>query len=178
MTLALTLAAGGASAKDFQPAIIFDMGGKFDKSFNEAAYNGAEKFKKETGIAYLEFEVTNERPARAGAAPHGRSAAPTSVVAVGFAFGHRRSRQVAKEFPEDQVRDHRHGGRPAERAVGGLQGARGLVPRRHGGAPWRRKTGKVGFVGGMDIPLIRKFACGYEQGVKDVDPKAKVFAEL
>ncbi|MEL6964856.1 MAG: BMP family ABC transporter substrate-binding protein, partial [Pseudomonadota bacterium] len=49
-----------AMAQDFQPAIIFDLGGKFDKSFNEAAYNGAERFKEESGVEYLEFEVTNE----------------------------------------------------------------------------------------------------------------------
>ena len=44
----------------FAPGIIFDMGGKFDKSFNEAAYVGAERFKSETGIAFREFEITNE----------------------------------------------------------------------------------------------------------------------
>src|SRR5260370_10596108 len=44
----------------FVPGVIFDMGGKFDKSFNEAAYVGAERFKTETGIAYREFEITNE----------------------------------------------------------------------------------------------------------------------
>src|SRR5882724_7856491 len=49
-----------ALAQEFAPAIIFDMGGKFDKSFNEAAYAGAERFKKETGTAYREFEITNE----------------------------------------------------------------------------------------------------------------------
>ena len=43
-----------AAAQEFSPAIVFDMGGKFDKSFNEAAYAGAERFKKETGIAYRE----------------------------------------------------------------------------------------------------------------------------
>src|SRR5262245_9366271 len=58
--VAATMSAGVASAQDFTPAIIFDMGGKFDKSFNEAAYRGAETFKDETGIEYLEFEVTNE----------------------------------------------------------------------------------------------------------------------
>ena len=52
--------AGPVAAQEFAPALVFDMGGKFDKSFNEAAYNGAERFKKETGIAYREFEVTNE----------------------------------------------------------------------------------------------------------------------
>ena len=45
IALAILAGVGGASAQDFQPAVIFDMGGKFDKSFNEAAYNGAEKFK-------------------------------------------------------------------------------------------------------------------------------------
>jgi basic membrane protein A and related proteins len=47
---AATLAGGSAQAQSFQPAIVFDMGGKFDKSFNEAAYTGVERFKKETGI--------------------------------------------------------------------------------------------------------------------------------
>ncbi len=49
-----------AYAADIKPAIIYDLGGKFDKSFNEAAYNGAEKFKAETGIAYREFEIAND----------------------------------------------------------------------------------------------------------------------
>ena len=42
-----------------KPALLYDLGGKFDKSFNEAAFNGAEKFKTETGIEYVEFEVSN-----------------------------------------------------------------------------------------------------------------------
>src|SRR5271170_2084137 len=54
------LAANLAQAADIKPAIVFDMGGKFDKSFNEGVANGAERFKKETGIAYAEFEITNE----------------------------------------------------------------------------------------------------------------------
>ena len=58
--MASVFAAGPAFAQDFTPAIIFDMGGKFDKSFNEAAYNGAEKFKAETGDSYLEFEITKD----------------------------------------------------------------------------------------------------------------------
>ena len=48
-----------AQAADIQPAVVFDMGGKFDKSFNEGVFNGVEKFAKETGIKYREFEVTN-----------------------------------------------------------------------------------------------------------------------
>ena len=55
--LVLTCIATGALA---QPAVIYDMGGKFDKSFNEAAFNGAERWKKETGKPYLDFEISNE----------------------------------------------------------------------------------------------------------------------
>ena len=73
-------------AADFAPAIIYDMGGKFDKSFNEAAYRGAEAWKKETGQAYLEFEISNpaqreqamRRMAERGANP---------IVGVGFSPG-------------------------------------------------------------------------------------------
>lgn len=60
LAFTLTAVAGRATAQELAPAIVFDMGGKFDKSFNEGAYNGAERFKKETGIAYREFEVTAE----------------------------------------------------------------------------------------------------------------------
>ena len=55
--LALINVANSADHK-FVPALVFDMGGKFDKSFNQAAYEGAEKFKKDTGVNYKEFEVT------------------------------------------------------------------------------------------------------------------------
>src|SRR5579862_6132571 len=48
-----------ATARPFEPAVVFDIGGKFDKSFNEAAYDGAERFKHDTDIAYREFEVTS-----------------------------------------------------------------------------------------------------------------------
>ena len=74
-TAAFAIAAP-AAADDFKPAVIFDTGGKFDKSFNEAAYNGAEKFKKESGVSYAEFEITNEIAARASHCASWRSAAP------------------------------------------------------------------------------------------------------
>ncbi len=49
-----------SQAMAFKPAVVFDMGGKFDKSFNEGIWNGLEKFRKETGIKYREFEVQQE----------------------------------------------------------------------------------------------------------------------
>jgi basic membrane protein A len=168
-------AAGAASAQDFTPAVIFDMGGKFDKSFNEAAYHGAERFKEETGIEYLEFEVTNEsqrdqalrRMARRGA---------NVVVAVGFSFA-TPLEAIAKEFPDTKfvIID----------SVVEQPNVESVVFKEHEGsflvgmaAAMASKTGKVGFVGGMDIPLIRNFAHGYQQGVKYVDPDAEIFVNM
>ena len=172
---AATFAAGVASAQDFTPAVIFDMGGKFDKSFNEAAYNGAERFKQEAGIEYLEFEVTNEsqrdqalrRMARRGA---------NVVIAVGFSFA-TPLEQIAKEFPDTKfvIID----------GVVEQPNVQSVVFKEHEGsflvgmaAALASKTGKVGFVGGMDIPLIRNFAHGYQQGVKYIDPDAEVFVNM
>ena len=95
--LGLTFIAAGALA---QPAVIYDMGGKFDKSFNEAAYNGAERWKKETGKPYLDFEISNEaqreqamrRMADKGANP---------IIGVGFSQGSTLEK-VAKDFPKLQ----------------------------------------------------------------------------
>ncbi|MEP4751406.1 MAG: BMP family ABC transporter substrate-binding protein, partial [Nitratireductor sp.] len=58
--LAATVFTVPALAADIKPGLLFDLGGKFDKSFNEASFNGAEKFKQETGIEYVEFEISND----------------------------------------------------------------------------------------------------------------------
>jgi basic membrane protein A len=171
LTLALTLAAGAASAKDFQPAIIFDMGGKFDKSFNEAAYNGAEKFKKETGLPYLEFEVTQEAQREQAMERMVRKGADV-VVVVGFAFA-TPLEQIAKSNPKtkftiiDTVVD-----RPNVQSVTFKEEQGSFLVGMAGAMA--SKTGKVGFVGGMDIPLIHNFQIGYEQGVKHAAPNATV----
>jgi basic membrane protein A and related proteins len=172
--LALALAAAAPLAAA-DPAVIFDMGGKFDKSFNEAAYNGAEAWKKETKKPYLEFEISNptqrEQAMRRMAE---RNADP--IVGVGFSMGSP-IEKVAKEFPKlkftiiDFVVD--------------LPNVESVVFREHEGsflvgmmAAMASKGGKVGFVGGMDVPLIRKFQCGYEQGVKYANPSAEVLANM
>ena len=53
-----------AFAADFKPAVIYDMGGKFDKSLNEGVWNGVKKFTDETGVSVMEFEVTEQRAQR------------------------------------------------------------------------------------------------------------------
>jgi basic membrane protein A len=157
------------------PAVVFDMGGKFDKSFNEAAYNGAERFKEETGQAYAEFEV-QQAAQREQAIRRFAERGHDPVVGIGFAQAEAMSK-VAAEFPDtnfalvDMVVD--------------LPNVRSVVFNEHEGsylvgvmAAKASETGKVGFIGGMDIPLIRKFACGYVQGVKSVNPEAEVFQNM
>ena len=152
-----------AQAADIQPAVVFDMGGKFDKSFNEGVFNGVEKFAKETGIKYREFEVTN--PSQREQAIR-RMAQRGSDIVLGVGFAQASAiEKVAKEFPEVKF--------AIIDAVVELPNVQSIVFKEHEGsflvgilAAMASKTGKVGFVGGMDIPLIRKFACGYAQGAK------------
>jgi basic membrane protein A len=173
LSLALMLACGAAQAQ--QPAVIFDMGGKFDKSFNQAGYQGAEQWKKETGKNYLEFEISNDtqrvqairRMAERGASP---------IISIGFAQASA-LHQVAKDFPKTQF--------AIIDAKVDLPNVQSLLFKEHEGsyvvgamAALVSKTGKVGFVGGMDIPLIRKFQCGYEQGAKATNPKIEVFSNM
>jgi basic membrane protein A and related proteins len=175
LAAALALASGGASAQKFQPAIVFDFGGKFDKSFNEAAYNGAERFKKETGIAYREFEITNEGQREQVLTNMIRRGA-SIVVGVGFA---QRSamENVAKQHPDAKF--------TIIDAVIEATNVQSVVFREHEGsflvgmiAGMASKTGKIGFVGGMDIPLIRKFALGYGEGAKYAKPDIEIFQNM
>jgi basic membrane protein A len=171
----LTMVAGRAPAQEFVPAIVFDMGGKFDKSFNEAAYTGAERFKKDTGIAYREFEVTNEAQREQAQRNMARRGSPI-VVAIGFSQASG-VEKVAKEFPNVKF--------VIVDAAVNLPNVQSIVFKEHEGsflvgmaAAMASKTGKIGFVGGMDIPLIRKFALGYEEGAKYVNPKIEVFQNM
>lgn len=174
----LVVALGAATlamAAHAEPAVIFELGGKNDKSFGQAAYEGAERWKKETGKAYLDFEIANEaqreqamrRMAERGANP---------VIGVGFSQGSS-IEKVSKEFPKLSfvIID----------SVVKQPNVESIVFKEHEGsflvgmmAAMASKTGKVGFVGGMDIPLIRRFQCGYEQGAKYANPKVEVSATM
>jgi basic membrane protein A len=164
-----------ATSVQAAPAVIFDMGGKFDKSFNESAYRGVEKWKAETQQSYLEFEISNEtqrvqalrRMAEKGASP---------IISIGFAQASALE-QVAKQFPKTQF--------AIVDGVVNLPNVASITFKEGEGsflagalAALKSKSGKLGFVGGMDIPLIRKFQCGYEAGVKAVNPKAETFANM
>ena len=91
---------GIATSALADPAIIYDMGGKFDKSFNEAAYNGATKWAEETGGSFDDFEMQNEAQ-REQALRRFASKGSNPIVVTGFAFGDAVN-TVAAEFPDTQ----------------------------------------------------------------------------
>jgi len=168
----VALSAGAAMA---EPALIFDLGGKFDKSFNEAAFTGATRWAEETGGEFREIELQSEAQ-REQALRRFADAGANPIVMTGFAFGNVLS-EVAPDYPDtkfaiiDMVVD--------------APNVRSVVFNEHEGsylvgmmAAMASESGTVGFIGGMDIPLIRKFACGYAQGVMATNPDAKVVANM
>jgi len=173
---ALAAIAAVAQAAEFKPAVVFDMGGKFDKSFNEGVWTGVKKFMDETGVPVMEFEVTNETQ-REQAMRRMVDKGATVVLGVGFAQADAIDK-VASENPDKQfaIIDVFWLDRP---------NLRQYQFKEHEGsylvgvaAALTSKTGKVGFVGGMDIPLIRKFACGYMQGAKQAKPGTEVLQNM
>lgn len=169
----LALSAGAALA---EPALIFDLGGKFDKSFNEAAFNGAQRWAEETGGTFREIELQSEaqreqalrRFAEAGANP---------IVTMGFAMADPLA-SVASDYPDTKfvVIDVTWLDAPNIRQVGFAEHEGSYLVGML--AAMASKSDTVGFVGGMDVPLIRHFGCGYAQGVKAVKPDATVIANM
>lgn len=161
-------------AKEFTAAVLYDRGGKNDKSFNESASRGVEKFKSEFHLPVLEFEITNETQREQALR---KLAAKADVVAV-IGFGYTSTlEQVAPDFPDtkfsiiDSFIDQPN--------------IQSVLFKEHEGsflvgmaAALSTKTGKIGFVGGMDIPLIRKFQLGYEEGARYVDPEIEIIANM
>jgi basic membrane protein A len=168
--LALGLVALAAPALA-DPAIVYSTGGKFDASFNQAAHEGAERWAAETGGTYSEFEPQAVGQ-MAQALRRFASRDHDPVVAIGFLQAGALS-EVAPEFPEARF--------AIVDAVVDAPNVQSVVFKEHEGAyvigvlaAMASKTGTVGMVGGMDIPLIRRFGCGFAQGAKSVDPDMTV----
>ncbi|SDW90186.1 BMP family lipoprotein [Roseicitreum antarcticum] len=167
-TAALTLSTGAAFA---DPALIFDLGGKFDKSFNEAAFAGGERWAEETGGTYRDIEMQSEAQ-REQALRRLAESGSNPIVMTGFAFASVLE-QVAPDYPDTTF--------AIIDGVVDAENVRSVVFTEHEGsylvgvlAAMASETDTVGFVGGMDIPLIRRFACGYAQGVKAANADATV----
>ena len=170
---ALALGAGAAIA---DPAIIFDLGGKFDKSFNEAAFRGAQRWAEETGGSYREIELSSEAQ-REQALRRFAEAGNNPIVMTGFSFASTLD-TVAPDYPDTKfaVIDVDWLDQPNVRGVGfAEQEGSYLVGIA---AALASKTGTVSFIGGMDVPLIRAFACGYVQGVKSVNADTTVIQNM
>ncbi len=171
MVSVAAFAAVPALAEDIKPAVVYDLGGKNDKSFNESVANGVAQFTKSTGIKVGEFEpqqkVQVEQAIR-NFARRGNS----PILGVGFDMADP-IKAVAKEFPAIKFA-----------IIDGVVDApnvQSIVFKENEGsylagalAGLTTKTGTIGFVGGMDIPLIRKFLCGYKLGAAAVKPDVKV----
>jgi basic membrane protein A len=158
-----------------EPALIFDLGGKFDKSFNESAFNGATRWATENNSSFKEIELQSDAQREQALRRFAESGA-NPIIMAGFMFATALG-EVAKDYPDtkfaiiDMVVD--------------APNVRSVVFNEHEGsylvgmlAAQASKTGTVGFIGGMDIPLIRKFACGYVQGVKSVNPDAVIVQNM
>jgi basic membrane protein A len=168
-------ALAAARGQDFKPAVVYDFGGKFDRSFNQSANEGAERFKKETGLPYREFEISNQAQREqimTQLARHGT----TMIAAIGFNQASA-VQKVAAEFPRvkfvivdgsvDLPNVESVNFREQESSyLCGMAAA--LVSR----------TGKIGFIGGMDIPLIHKFGVGFKAGAQAVNPQIEVFENM
>ncbi len=155
---AVALSAGAALA---DPALIYDLGGKFDKSFNEAAFNGATRWAEETGGSFRDIELQSEAQ-REQALRRFAEAGFNPVVTTGFSMSSPIA-SVAADYPDTKFVTIDGFVDPAEHP-----NVLSILFSEHEGsylvgmmAAMASETDTVSFVGGMDIPLIRKFACGY-----------------
>lgn len=173
LLFALTILAYGnaAWAASLRVGLVLDKGGKDDKSFNTAAYQGATKAEKDLKIQLKYVEATDTNAIEN---LHRAFARKKFDLVIGIGFAQTEAvRKVAAQFPDVKFM-----------LVDGevnSPNVRSLLFADHEGsflvgaaAGLKSKNGKIGFIGGMDIPLIRRFQLGYEAGAKHVNPKAKL----
>jgi basic membrane protein A and related proteins len=161
-----------ADAGKVQVGIVFDSGGKDDRSFNAAAWEGVKRARRDLPIVLRDAEPgdpTSLEPAMRAFAERGFDL----IVGIGFA---------QTPIVEQVARDYPHLHFAIVDGVSQLPNVASLVFKEHEGsylvgmiAARKSKTGVLGFVGGMDIPLIHRFATGYEEGARAVDPDVRVF---
>ncbi|MFF3344404.1 BMP family protein [Streptomyces sp. NPDC002779] len=167
----------GSSKEDLGLAIAYDIGGKGDQSFNDAAYAGLEKAQKEFGYKTADIEPTegetdaDKEQRLASLAKQGYN----PVIGVGFAYGPAME-AVAAKYPKTTfgIVDSVVEGDNVASLVFAEEQASYLAGVA---AAKATKTNTVGFVGGVDIPLIHKFEAGYKQGVQDTNSKVKVISQ-
>ncbi|HEX8706948.1 MAG TPA: BMP family ABC transporter substrate-binding protein [Pyrinomonadaceae bacterium] len=153
--------------------IVFDIGGKDDRSFNAAAWEGVKRAAKDFPIILRDVEPGNPtsiEPAMRAFAERGYDL----IIGIGFAQAPIME-VVAKDYPNVQF--------AIVDGVSQLPNVASLVFKEHQGsylvgmiAARASRTGVIGFLGGMDIPLIHRFETGYEEGARAVNPDIRVVA--
>ncbi|MEG8276889.1 BMP family lipoprotein [Streptomyces sp. AHA2] len=166
-----------SGSNDRGVAIAYDVGGKGDQSFNDAAFAGLTKAKDEFGYKTADIEPTegetdaDKEQRLASLAKQGYN----PVIGVGFAYGPA-MKAVAAKYPKTTfgIVDSVVEGKNVASLVFAEEQASYLAGVA---AAKATKSGTVGFIGGVDVPLIHKFEAGYKQGVQDTDPKVKVLSQ-
>ena len=158
---------------DFKVGLVLDRGGKDDKSFNASAYEGGMEAKKQLGITLKYVEASDDNAFE----PLLRAFAQKDFdLIIGIGFAQKEAiKKIAAQFPEKHF--------AIVDADVDAPNVHSLLFEEHEGAyivgaiaALTSKTGKVGFVGGMDVPLIRRFEMGYEAGAKKINPQVSVVA--
>jgi basic membrane protein A len=169
--LAYTTVSFAADEKGFKVGLVLDKGGKDDKSFNSAAYEGAKKAERELKIDLKFVEATDTNVIEN---LHRSFARKNFDLIIGVGFAQAEAvKKIAAQYPQIKFA-----------IVDGdvtAPNVRSLLFEEHEGsfivgaaAALKSKTGKVGFIGGMDIPLIRRFSTGFEAGAKHINPKIQI----
>ena len=153
--------------------MVFDVGGKGDKSFNDSAYRGLLLAREEFGITFTEFEPGQDADRETGLRKLAQSGYDL-IIGVGFLFSDA-IRTVALDYPETKFACVDYDVRPAEILPPNLAG---LTFREEEGsflvgviAGAFTQTDRIGFIGGMDIPLIHRFEAGYVAGARYANPR-------
>ena len=152
LTIAAVFLTAQASAATPKLGVVYDAGGKFDKSFNQSAFEGASRFKKDTGISFIEVQASSDTQAEQVMRGLARKKLDM-IAAIGFAQT-QAVQKVAKEFPNVKfvLIDGQAAGSNVNSVVFKEEEGSYLVGVA---AAMASKSKKVGFIGGIDIPLIR-----------------------
>ena len=156
--------------------MVFDIGGKGDKSFNDSAYRGMLNAANDFGADYTEFEPGQDADRETGLRKLAQAGYDV-IIGVGFLFSDS-IKNVAEDYPDVRLACIDYDVRPGEELPSNLAG---LKFREEEGsflvgvlAAMKTETGRIGFIGGMDIPLIHKFEAGYVAGARYVNPGISV----
>jgi len=162
-----------ATAAEFRVGLVLDRGGKDDKSFNTSAYEGAMFAKSKLGVQVKYVEAPDDNAYESMLRAFAQRGFDL-IVGIGFAQKEA-IHKVAGQFPQKHF--------AVVDAEVAAPNVRSLLFEEHEGAylvgaiaALTSKTAKIGFVGGMDIPLIRRFSTAYEAGAKRANPQITVTA--